>query len=77
MYFTSKVHCCQCQLLYRSSGRFFSSAKSFFPGSVKLQFDDYNDSTNTILTPLIIKHGMLGSRHNWTSIAKQLHKTTG
>merc|ERR1719189_382018 len=44
---------------------------------VSLQCDDYNDHTDPGLVPLAISHGMLGSRHNWTSIAKQLHKSTG
>jgi len=45
--------------------------------AVRLQCDDYNDHTDPSLAPLVISHGMLGSRHNWTSIAKQLHKSTG
>ena len=44
---------------------------------VRLQCDDYNDHTDPSLAPLVISHGMLGSRHNWTSIAKQLHKSSG
>ena len=44
---------------------------------VDLSYDDYNTNTNPSLTPLLISHGMLGSKHNWTSIAKQMHKTTG
>ena len=45
--------------------------------AVELQYDDYNTDTNPRLSPLVISHGMLGSRHNWTSIAKQLHRSTG
>ena len=45
--------------------------------AVRLQCDDYNDQTDPSLSPLVISHGMLGSRHNWTSIAKQLHKSSG
>lgn len=45
--------------------------------SVDLQYDDYNDASEPHLTPLLVSHGMLGSRQNWTSIAKHLHKTTG
>jgi len=45
--------------------------------TVKLAYDDYNSNTDPTLSPLIISHGMLGSRHNWSTIAKQLHKTTG
>ena len=43
----------------------------------ELSYDDYNTDTDQGLTPLVISHGMLGSRQNWTSIAKQIHKTTG
>merc|ERR1712029_760197 len=45
--------------------------------TVKLAYDDYNSNTDPTLSPLIISHGMLGSRHNWSTIAKQLHKTSG
>ena len=44
---------------------------------VDLSYDDYNTNTNHSLTPLVICHGMLGSKNNWTSIAKQIHKTSG
>jgi len=40
-------------------------------------FDDYNSNTVDSLSPLLVCHGMLGSRANWTSIAKQIHKSTG
>ena len=46
--------------------------------SVALMVDDYDDdTTNRHLSPLLICHGMLGSRHNWTSMAKQIHRLTG
>ena len=51
--------------------------------AVDLQYDDYS-SPGTVAgagaeagVPLVICHGMLGSRHNWSSIAKQLHRATG
>ena len=44
---------------------------------VDLAYEDYNSNTDPSLIPLVISHGMLGSKHNWTSIAKQIHKTTG
>ena len=58
--------------LFLSKAAPFSSAVS-----VDLQYDDYNDASDSSLTPLLVNHGMLGSRQNWTSIAKQLHKTSG
>lgn len=45
--------------------------------AMDLAYDDYNSNTDHSLTPLVISHGMLGSKHNWTSIAKQIHKTSG
>jgi len=45
--------------------------------TVPLKYDDYNTNSKDSLTPLLVCHGMLGSRANWTSIAKQIHKTTG
>jgi len=54
-----------------------SSSYSSSSSSVKLQYDDYNDNSDPNVSPLLISHGMLGSRQNWTSIAKQLNKTSG
>ena len=45
--------------------------------SVALAFDDYNSKTTSSASPILLSHGMLGSRSNWTSIAKQIHKSTG
>ena len=45
--------------------------------SVALAFDDYNSNTTSSAPPILFSHGMLGSRSNWTSIAKQIHKSTG
>ena len=45
--------------------------------TVPLVYDDYNTNTVDSLTPVLVCHGMLGSRSNWTSISKQIHKTTG
>ena len=54
-------------------------------GAVDLQYDDYSSpeagagagAGAGARVPLVICHGMLGSRHNWSSIAKQLHRATG
>ena len=52
-------------------------------GAVDLQYDDYSSpgagagAGAVARVPLVICHGMLGSRHNWSSIAKQLHRATG
>lgn len=45
--------------------------------SVELAYDDYNSKTTSSASPILLSHGMLGSRSNWTSIAKQIHKSTG
>ena len=55
--------------------------------AVDLQYDDYSSpgaEAGAVAgagaeagVPLVICHGMLGSRHNWSSIAKQLHRATG
>ena len=45
--------------------------------SVALAFDDYNSKTTSSASPVLLSHGMLGSKSNWTSIAKQIHKSTG
>jgi len=38
---------------------------------------DHNSKTTSTAPPLVISHGMLGSQSNWTSLAKQIHHTTG
>ena len=62
----------RCLSIKVSSSRCYSSSSV-----VDLSYEDYHTNTNPSLTPLVISHGMLGSKHNWTSIAKQIHKTTG
>jgi len=44
---------------------------------VPLAYDDYHTSTSSPAPAIVISHGMLGSRSNWTSLAKQMHRTTG
>ena len=64
-------------LSIKVSPRRCCSASSSSVEAVDLSYEDYNTNTNPSLSPLVISHGMLGSKHNWTSIAKQIHKTTG
>jgi len=46
--------------------------------SVPLAYDDYNSGDSKSKgSPFIISHGMLGSRANWTSLGKQIHRKTG
>jgi len=51
-----------------------ASSSSIEP--VSLTYDDYNTRSSSS-PPIVISHGLLGSRSNWTSLAKQIHKTTG
>ena len=48
---------------------------------VKLAFISYEsmkDVTQTsTLFPIIIMHGLLGSKNNWNSLSKTIHKETG
>jgi len=48
-----------------------------FSNPVSLAFDDFKAAENDSGSPLVVCHGMLGSRQNWTSIAKQVNKQTG
>lgn len=51
-------------------------------GPVKLAYTSYegmnsqNVSPNN-MTPIIIQHGLLGSRKNWASLSKAIHSKTG
>jgi len=61
--------------LYRR--KFSISAATFSNEPVSLMYDEYKSKQDeSSLRPLVICHGMLGSRHNWTSIAKQINKLT-
>lgn len=37
---------------------------------------EFTDDTSS-LPPLVILHGLLGSKNNWNSMSKAIHKTTG
>jgi len=55
--------------------KYFTSASS---SGVALAYDDHqSEVTDSRLAPLLVCHGMLGSRLNWNSIAKRIHATTG
>ncbi|CAG0898257.1 unnamed protein product [Darwinula stevensoni] len=50
-------------------------------GAVKLAFSSYEDtrwslSPSEQKAPVIIMHGLLGSRSNWNSLAKMIHRRT-
>eukprot|EP00088_Acartia_fossae_P002265 TRINITY_DN10903_c0_g1_i4.p1 TRINITY_DN10903_c0_g1~~TRINITY_DN10903_c0_g1_i4.p1 ORF type:complete len:320 (+),score=34.23 TRINITY_DN10903_c0_g1_i4:32-991(+) len=46
--------------------------------AVSLAYDEFKaKSSESAGSPLVVCHGMLGSRHNWTSVAKQINKLTG
>jgi hypothetical protein len=51
-------------------------------GPVKLAYTSYEgmNSQNVSpsnMTPIIIQHGLLGSRKNWASLSKAIHSKTG
>ncbi|XP_063628616.1 sn-1-specific diacylglycerol lipase ABHD11-like [Cydia splendana] len=47
--------------------------------SVDLSYASYEstESENNPLPPLVILHGLLGSKNNWNSTSKAIHRTTG
>lgn len=51
-------------------------------GPVKLAYTSYEGTNSYIVppstaTPIIIQHGLLGSRKNWASLGKAIHSKTG
>ncbi|CAH2093732.1 unnamed protein product [Euphydryas editha] len=46
--------------------------------TVDLAYSSYESTDSTSpLPPLVILHGLLGSKNNWNSMSKAIHKTTG
>jgi len=45
--------------------------------TVRLAYDDFSANVTSSQPPLVMCHGMLGSRQNFASIAKALHRDTG
>ncbi|XP_072934541.1 sn-1-specific diacylglycerol lipase ABHD11-like [Epargyreus clarus] len=40
-------------------------------------YESTSDTDNTSQPPLVILHGLLGSKNNWNSMSKAIHRTTG
>lgn len=40
-------------------------------------YESTSDNENSSSPPLVILHGLLGSKNNWNSMSKAIHKTTG
>ncbi|NP_001040335.1 abhydrolase domain containing 11 [Bombyx mori] len=40
-------------------------------------YESTSDSENSSQPPLVILHGLLGSKNNWNSMSKAIHRTTG
>lgn len=47
--------------------------------AVDLAYASYEstDDTDSSRPPLVILHGLLGSKNNWNSMSKAIHRTTG
>lgn len=48
--------------------------------AVDLAYASYESTTNADYSarpPLVILHGLLGSKNNWNSMSKAIHRTTG
>lgn len=47
--------------------------------TVDLAYSSYENTSdeNSKTPPVIILHGLLGSKNNWNSMSKAIHKTTG
>ncbi|EFX81811.1 hypothetical protein DAPPUDRAFT_188037 [Daphnia pulex] len=58
-----------------------STGSRWIDGPVKLAYTSYegmnSQNVSPSLTPIIIQHGLLGSRKNWASLSKAIHSKTG
>lgn len=48
--------------------------------TVELSYSSYESTSENetcAQTPLVILHGLLGSKNNWNSMSKSIHRTTG
>ncbi|KPJ05243.1 Abhydrolase domain-containing protein 11 [Papilio xuthus] len=59
--------------------RLYSSTDSSLSETVDLAYASYESTSdeNCSRPPLIILHGLLGSKNNWNSMSKAIHRTTG
>ncbi|XP_057377201.1 protein ABHD11-like [Daphnia carinata] len=62
--------------------RCIQSTTTRWKGPVKLAYTSYEGTNSHIVspstaTPIIIQHGLLGSRKNWASLGKAIHSKTG
>ncbi|XP_013147006.1 PREDICTED: alpha/beta hydrolase domain-containing protein 11-like [Papilio polytes] len=59
--------------------RTYSSTDPSFSETVDLAYASYESTSDENCTrpPLIILHGLLGSKNNWNSMSKAIHRTTG
>lgn len=59
--------------------RLFSSTSESSAETVDLAYASYENTSETTTSqpPLVILHGLLGSKNNWNSISKAIHRNTG
>lgn len=66
--------CVYPRILYRHMASTSENADA-----VDLAYASYESTSDTDCSrpPLVILHGLLGSKNNWNSMSKAIHKTTG
>ncbi|CAG9791364.1 unnamed protein product [Diatraea saccharalis] len=65
---------------FKISPRYLSTNYESSSDTVDLAYASYEstaDPEETNLPPLVILHGLLGSKNNWNSMSKAIHRTTG
>ena len=45
--------------------------------SVELSYDVFHENTSSTKSPIIVSHGLFGSRRNWRQLSKQMNMLTG
>ncbi|KAL4711875.1 hypothetical protein ACJJTC_006044 [Scirpophaga incertulas] len=66
-------------IIHKTCPRYFSS-KLPSSDTVELAYASYEstaDPEDNSQPPLVILHGLLGSKNNWNSMSKAIHRTTG
>lgn len=57
--------------------RYVSTSDSETVDLAYASYEATSDSKDSSLPPLVILHGLLGSKNNWNSMSKAIHKKTG
>ncbi|XP_023951058.2 protein ABHD11 [Bicyclus anynana] len=68
-----------CPKILSISSLRYATAPSSYAETVDLAYSSYESTEDetSVRPPVVILHGLLGSKNNWNSMSKAIHKSTG